>query len=209
MDQLKTQLAVVMKYGFWISSGLVLLVSLAIWFLTTSKLADENQKQTSKITSAIQTVSSVQQELPTLPNQHSHDEMEKLIEQRQDQVLQSWTRLYDRQRQLLTWPVDELKADFVKEFEDLDNDGKRPDLPFEVYINFPTDPANEKEITLLTRYQRYIKNSLPDIAKIANSEWTAEFDRAMSMDSMMGMMSGGMSRSASKSTSQVLRKGRS
>ena len=90
----------------------------------------------------------------------------------------------------MTWPVDELKADFVDEFEDVNSDGVRPDLPFEVYVNFD-DPSQEKETTLLTRYQRYIKNVLPDIAKIAKSEWTAEFERSMSMDSMMGMMSGG------------------
>ncbi len=186
MDQLKAQLAVVMKYGFWISCSLVLIVSLAIWYLTTSKLADENQKQTTKISSAIQTVSSVEQELPTLPNDLSHVEMEKLIQTRQDQVLQSWKRLYDRQRNILTWPVAELKADFVDEFKDL--------IPIEVYVEFPIDPAHEKETTLLSRYQRYIKNTLPDIAKIADAEWTAEFDRSMSMDSMMGMMTGGMRR---------------
>ena len=96
MDQLKAQLAVAMKYGFWISCGMVLIVSVAIWYLSTSKLADENQKQTTKISSAIQTVSSVEQELPTLPNDLSHAEMDKLILARQDQVLQSWKRLYDR-----------------------------------------------------------------------------------------------------------------
>ena len=53
MDQLKAQLAVVLKYGFWITCSLVLIASLAIWYLTTSKLADENQKQTSKINNAI------------------------------------------------------------------------------------------------------------------------------------------------------------
>lgn len=187
MDQLKTQLALAIKYGFWISCGLVVLVSVAIWYLTTSKLTDQNKSQTSKINSAIQTVSSVEQELDGLPNDHSHVEMEKLIEARQEEVLTSWKRLYDRQRGILTWPVNELKADFVDEFKDL--------IPIERYVEFPTDPSKEKETTLRSRYQRYIKNSLPMIAEIAGAEWTAEFDSAMSMDAMMGMMTGGPRRS--------------
>ncbi len=190
MDQLKAQLAVVLKYGFWITCSLVLIASLAIWYLATSKLADENQKQTSKINSAISQVSSVRSELPTLPNELSHKEMRKLIKARRDEVVTAWKKLYDRQRGILTWPVEELKADFVDEFEDLDPDnGMRPDLPFEVFVKFPNE--NEKETTLRTRYERYIKNVLPDIAKIAKAEWTAEFERSMSMDAMMGTMGGG------------------
>ena len=113
--------------------------------------------------------------------------------------MQSWKRLYDRQRSILTWPVDELKADFVDEFKDL--------IPIETSVEFPTDPANEKETTLLSRYQRYIKNTLPDIAKIADAEWTAEFDRSMSMDSMMGMESGPF-RAGRRSISRAPKRGR-
>ncbi|MDB4532923.1 hypothetical protein N9248_01310 [bacterium] len=42
MDQLKTQLAVIGKHGFWISSVLVLLVSLGIWYMSTTNLQQEN-----------------------------------------------------------------------------------------------------------------------------------------------------------------------
>lgn len=49
MDQLKTHFAVAVKYGFWIASALVLLVSLGIWYTTTSALDDENNRQTQKI----------------------------------------------------------------------------------------------------------------------------------------------------------------
>ena len=42
-------------------------------------------------------------------------EMQRLIDARSDEVLNSWQMLYDRQRDILTWPVDELKQDFVDE----------------------------------------------------------------------------------------------
>ena len=63
MDQLKAQFAVVSKYGFWISTSLVLLSTIGVWWLSTSDLEAKNQQQTSKINSAISTVTSVQGEL--------------------------------------------------------------------------------------------------------------------------------------------------
>lgn len=169
MDQLKAQLAVAIKYGFWIGSAFVLLTSLGVWYWTTSKLASESAAQTSKIKSAISTVRAIESELFKHPNELSHEQMNALIAERQDQVLQSWKTLYDRQRNILTWP-ENLTANFVDEFVDL--------IPIEIYVPFPTPETEEKEETLLRIYQRYIKGVLPDIAKIARTEWTAEFESA-------------------------------
>ncbi|MDA9777568.1 hypothetical protein N9D38_03945 [Rubripirellula sp.] len=186
MDQLKAQLAVVSKYGFWISTSLVLLSTVGIWFMSTTDLEKQNKDQTIKINSAISTVSSVESELDKQPNDLSHREMDLLIADRQSEVLESWKRLYDRQQNILTWPEAELGKDFVDEFRKL--------LPVEKMVEFPTDPSKELETTLRTRYQRYIKNILPDLAKIAGSEWTAEFERSSGVDMGMGMGMGmGMS----------------
>ena len=113
--------------------------------------------------------------------------MQRLIADRQDEVLDSWQTLYDRQRDILTWPVKELKQDFVDEFKDL--------IPIEMFVEFPTEPLDEKETTLLTRYEMYIKNVLPDIAKIAKTEWTAEFEASsasMDIDDGRRLDDGGM-----------------
>ncbi len=182
MDKIKDQLAVAMKYGFWIGSVAVLLGSLGIWYMTTSKLSEENASQTSKIKQAISTVSTVQSEISKHPNEISHAEMKLMIEKRQQQVLESWQTLYDRQRDILTWPEEELTKNFVDEFRDL--------LPIEVHVDFPTLEEDEKETTLLATYQRYIKKALPGIAEIAKAEWTAEFESATSG---MGLEMGGMS----------------
>ncbi|QDT06786.1 hypothetical protein K227x_52020 [Rubripirellula lacrimiformis] len=183
MDQIKEKLAVALKYGFWIGSAVVFVGSLGVWFWSTTKLADESASQTQKIKSAIQTVSGVEMELPEHPNDLSHEKMNELIAIRQDEVLKSWKTLFDRQRNILTWPVDKLKEDFVKEYRDK--------LPIEVFVESPTPEEDELETTLLVRYQRYIKNALPDIAKMAKTEWEAEFE---SVGSEMGMsgMGGGM-----------------
>ena len=186
MDQLKTQLAVVAKYGFWISSALVLLVSLGIWFMTTSALEDENEKQTQKITNSINTVKSVQIELSDLPNEHSHEKMEEMIKKRQQEVLDAWEVFYERQKDILVWPEGIFQQELVDEYKDK--------VPIETFIDFPTEEADELETTLLSQYATYIKNVLPSIASIAGTEWTAEFERSASMGGEMGMGMGmGMS----------------
>ncbi|MEC8475218.1 MAG: hypothetical protein VXZ38_11235 [Planctomycetota bacterium] len=182
MDQIKTQLAAVSKYGFWISTTLVLLCTVGIWYLSTAALDKENEDQSRKIQGAISTVGGVQQTLDEQPNDLSHQEMDLLIADRQSEVLESWKRLYDRQQNILTWPEAELGKDFVDEFRKL--------LPVEKMVEFPTDTSKELETTLRSRYQRYIKNILPDLASIADTEWTAEFERTAGLEGGMGM--GGM-----------------
>ncbi len=166
MGQLKEQLAVVMRYGFWIGVGFVTITSIAVWYLSTSSLQAEADSQQSKIKSAFASVTSLQGELSTHPNAKSHEKMQALIETREDEVLQAWTEMYARQRGLLTWPQ-ELQQDFVDEFKDL--------IPIERYIPYPAEDL-EKEATLLNRYRYYIGLILPEIATIARAEWNAQFD---------------------------------
>ena len=72
MDQLKKQLAVVMEYGFWIGCVVVLAGSSAIWWMSRTAIADANDKQISKIKSDYTTMTSLQGEMSTQPNEESH-----------------------------------------------------------------------------------------------------------------------------------------
>jgi hypothetical protein len=185
MDQLKEYFAVAVKYGFWIGSAVVLLCSVAFWYLSTSKLATEAEKNRSAIKSSISMVSSIQSELSTHPNEKSHAEMKKLIEDRQNQVLQSWETLFDRQREILVWPEEELTKKFVDQF--------RNKIPIEYYVEHPTPEADELTTSMRATYAKHIKEELPDLAAIAGAEWIAEF-AADNRDGGMGMGMG-MSRS--------------
>lgn len=190
MDQLKKQLAVVLVHGFWIASGIVLIGSVLIWYMTTGKLADENTSATSQLNNAHMSVDTVSSEMDSQPNEHTHKEMNVLIESRRDELMEAWSSLYERQRSILTWSRAELTDEFVDEFEDL--------IPIEVSVEYPTLEKDEKEASLRYRYKRYIGESLPEIAKIANTEWTADFKRSASamggpsgeMGSEMMMMAG-------------------
>ena len=179
MDQLKKQLAVVMEYSFWIGSAIVLLGSVGVWYLTTSNLNQEHESQVRKLNSDHETVTQVRNGLFEQPNDLSHAEMDKLIDKRKGEVLESWKTLYDRQRPILTWPTEELTDDFIKEFEGL--------IPIEKYVEFPTLDADEKTPYLRTQYQRYIKNAMPRIAQICRAEWSAEFSRTATVGLSMNL----------------------
>jgi len=180
MDQVKAQLAVAAKYWFWIATALVTLLSVAIWWVSSGKLLTEFEAARSKINGEAQKITQVRGSLETHPNDISHQQMEKLLESRTDSVMEAWTSVYNRQREILLWPVEELKDDFVREFADL--------VPIELKVPFPTPEAEEKETTLRNRYRFYIGNVLPNIAEIAKTKWTANFDKPAT--GMGGMGSG-------------------
>ncbi len=58
MDKIKAQLAVALKYGFWIGSVLVLISSLVVWYLSTSTLAQETDSKSSRLDGVIRKISS-------------------------------------------------------------------------------------------------------------------------------------------------------
>ncbi len=178
MGKLKDKLAPVLKHWFWITTGFVLVGSLAIWWLASGTLISEYQTASSKIESNASLVSGVSGKINEHANPKTHAEMEKLIEARKQAVLEAWTSVYKRQQDILVWPVAELQEDLVSEFRNL--------TPIELMVEFPTPDEEEKDTSILNRYSYYIKDALPPIAEIAKTKWTAQFDRAGG--SMMGGM---------------------
>jgi hypothetical protein len=208
MDQVKEQLAVVLKYGFWIGSAIVLIGALAIWFLATSDLDQQTEKQIRDIKSDVSTVADYRSKLPTQPNDISHEQMKEMIDERKQEVLQAWQKVFDQQRDILTWP-DKMQDEFLNEFKYAKDpetgkvDKNKLKLPFEKYETHPpTEEDDNVPPFLLRRYAQYIGEVLPSYAAIAKAEWTADFDKAparggMGMEMEMGMdamMSGGPTR---------------
>ena len=168
MDQLKSILAVAIKYGFWIGSVLISLASLTIWYMSTSTLAEETESESRRLKSKIAQISSVNNSLETVPNDQSHEVMRSMIEKRQNEVLLAWEKLFDRQMPYLTWPVEEVGAELVAKFK-----GK---IPIEQYIPFPI-AENELSPRLLKIYRDHIKSEPAKLAAIAGAVWTASDDK--------------------------------
>src|SRR6056297_3069035 len=144
MGQLKEKLAPVLKYGFWICTGLVLLGSLAVWFLSTSKLNEETESRITLLNSDVSKVTTVRSALSSHPNPTSIARMEEIVGGRTQEVLAAWDQVFKRQQKILTWPADVLKDDFMKRFA-----GK---IPVENYVAYPPEPGKEVPTELLNRY---------------------------------------------------------
>ncbi len=195
MDQLKKQLAVVLQYGFWIGSAIVLIGSVAVWYMASSELSQQADRQIGSIESNVQKVKNLRDSMSDQPNAKSHARMEELISAREDEVLRAWSSIYQDQRRILTWPkTKELREDFIDEFRHPKDpetgiiDKSRQKLPYEKYVKYPVPDEQKVPQFILRNYERYIGKVMPDIAKIAKTEWTADFDIKSEGASAAGMM---------------------
>lgn len=68
------------KHSFWLVSGLVILVFVAGWYLSTKKLKTETAMFKGQIDSGFSAVSSVINNNPNHANDHSHEKMAELAE---------------------------------------------------------------------------------------------------------------------------------
>ena len=79
MDQLKEQLAGVIKYGFWILCGISVVGALGISFWQASSLAKERDSQITKIEADKTSMTSIQSSISTHPNDKVKTEMDTLM----------------------------------------------------------------------------------------------------------------------------------
>ncbi len=188
MEQLKPAIDFLKQYGFWIGIALIFLGTVGIWFKVSSDLVAESDARAAKIRLDINKVGSVRAEVPDHPNPISHEQMEGMIKKRQDEVLEAWRTVYNKQKDILVWPGPEvLTEELVSEYRDK--------IPIELYVHYPILEEEKLEPFLLQQYRYYIGNVLKSIAEIAKTDWTATFGKTAStagMDSMDSMDSGRM-----------------
>ncbi len=160
MDQLKTFGVWMKKNYFWVCCGLVTLMSLAVWWVSTSTLASETsdrEKQLKDKEQAGQTIASTQNH----PNPAMHSKMEEINLALVDDVYDAWQQQYDKQRTILTWPG-LLGPEFLSIVSKLQ--------PIEAKIKFPPE-REELNLTQRTQYRDFIYVELPKLAKIIGADW--------------------------------------
>ncbi|QDV68590.1 hypothetical protein Poly24_23000 [Rosistilla carotiformis] len=188
MDKLKEKLGPAIKYAFWGVWALVMIVSIAIWWVSTSSLVANAESQKTAINGAYSTLTQIRGTASTHPNPHSHTEMEKRVDILQQDVLAAWERQWEYQEKILVWPTELNKkgtSDFVDAFSKY--------LPIETTTEFPMPEIDQVDQTLRHRYKLYIEGQLPGLAEVVGAKWTADFKAASNAAGMgMGMGAGGM-----------------
>jgi len=142
MDQLKTFLAGLMKYHFWVLCGLALVISLTFWTLATANLNDRFRQRKQKIEQDFQTLRGIQGEAD-FPNDQVIQALQAKHTALKQKVLEGWTKLYQQQEQNNVWPT-VLGKHFIEQIKQL-------------------GPNEEIPPDLLEWYQNNIKKHLPTV----------------------------------------------
>jgi hypothetical protein len=176
MDVIKKNLLVVLKFQFWILSGLVLIAASIVFFLTSSSLNALITSRTSALKSTYDKVNTISSSVSSHPNSHSHAEMDKSLVVLEKDIKEAWGIQYRGQIPLMEWPR---KAFFQesthKLFESLQ--------PVEKFIEFPIPaalPPPYNKITLNDRevYKKYIGPEFASVSSIIRTEWKARLGGA-------------------------------
>jgi hypothetical protein len=176
MDQVKAFARTAAKHVFWIGCGLILVGSMASWYLARQSLHKEFEKYQTDIKAKFTAVKGLQAKQDP-PNQKSHQEMDKLLDNTLKLVVQAWQLQYAQQDAILRWPLD-LREDFVT--------AVRPLKPIEAKVDFPTPANQELKVDFRRRYAGYVGNLLPRLADIPGTIWQVGRSPAGGMPGMMG-----------------------
>ncbi len=154
MDKVKIYLALLLKYHFWVLSGLVLIIAFSAWGVATGALANYYKMQRAKIDAQFGKMQAITRK-DNHPNKTFEEGVDKLLNAPRTglkaSVLQAWSLVYDEQKnQVLKWPED-LGDDFLQHVQD-------------------KGPENEINIDFRERYQNYIKAEFPRLVKIVKAE---------------------------------------
>ncbi|MBM4090326.1 MAG: hypothetical protein FJ276_13015, partial [Planctomycetes bacterium] len=183
MDQLKQYMAIVLKYHFWVLSGLVTVIFVAAWVLFTMSMSKETSARVSTISASYTTGEQITT-IANHPNDQSKSMMEQLNRSEAEQVLRAWQRRFREQENVLVWP-EELRDDFIQAVEHL--------KPIELTVDHPTPSDKELKPYLRGRYRDYIQDELPKLADIIGAVWHASRSSPGGPGGYGSGMGGGMS----------------
>lgn len=163
MDKLRPAIAFLKKYYFWVFAGVVLLVGLGGWYMSTSTLDKEYQARSQEIDTRLNSARQIAS-TANHPNTQYADEMKTWLTQYRDDIDQAWQKKWEAQKGVLTWPP-ELNVG-GSNFSDIVN-GVLLGRPIEALTEEEKPmPTNKREL-----YRDYIKEELPKLAEIIHARW--------------------------------------
>jgi len=171
MDQVKLILGNIKKYHFWILCTIVIIVGLTSWYMSTSSLRTETEKNASNIKTKVTEVEAVTKITPH-PNTTFLEGMDKMIADYSNDLGKGWQYRYNQQKGLLIWPP-RLGKDFIQRVNGL--------RPIEEHVTFEEKgyvPSQEIPDTYRELYRNFITLELPALAEKIGAKWSAKVGEA-------------------------------
>ncbi len=189
MDFLKKQWNKIVRYQFWILSSLVFVLSIVVFYLTSSSLSALIGARETKLKAAVDQISKIRREATSHPNGYSHKQMENAASLLEADIKQAWGVQFNSQRGLMKWPKEAFaRPEIQRIFESL--------RPVEQFIDFPIQsplPPPFSSITTTDKavYKKYIGEEFANVSAIIGTEWKAKLTSTTT--STYGSSEGGMS----------------
>jgi hypothetical protein len=161
MDQLKTFLAALQKYHFWILCVLAAIVGLVIVVVSGKKLIGVYDSKKAEISSTDNRIREVSGRTEH-PNENWIKAVEKKTTEYKKKAYDGWVRLWKQQKKnVFVWP--DIGKEFIAYYNFQMDDKAKPTL------------AREKMQELSGYYQTYVTMTiLPKMAKLIDAEWNGD-----------------------------------
>lgn len=169
MDQLKEQLIKIKPFAFWIACAVILIGSLATWWMATGTLNAQTAEGLQKINGAFTGLQGVEPKLAKHPNLATEEQMGKLTQAYAEEIARGWELQYQKQEGVLVWPAS-FDQDFHDAVKDLRPIEKVP-VKADIKLTIPD--------SLRRRYRDFIEDELPKLAETIGGKWYANRDASL------------------------------
>jgi hypothetical protein len=179
MEKIQPLINFLKKNKFWLSCGVMALVLIGVWMLTSMELSAQQDKNTkelksklAELTKVLSTGAEVGSETNNLkahPNDSTKEGMETRISDAADSMIKAWKLRRAAQEPIMKWPTEVLTdPKFVKFFSRFD--------PPEAFNKV----SSNEFFSFLQVYTAEIQKRMPELCKIVGTQWNykEQFEKA-------------------------------
>ena len=149
MDKVKVALAVLKKYHFWVLCLLIVIFGMLVWTTASADLSKQFTQRKSKLDSALKSAHAIAGETGH-PNEKTNQLLISLNDKQRQEVLKTWTALYEKQKEQNPWP--------------------KPPILSNKFLEHVKSRGPNEDIKLQYRemYQSFIRNYIPTLFEIVD-----------------------------------------
>ena len=172
MDQIKPILAALKKYYFWICAGILVLVGIGGWYMATASVDEQTDTRVSEIDSSKQSAQTIAR-TQNHPNEEYDKAMSEWLTRYRQDIESAWKKKWEAQQKVLKWPaaLNVNGKNFADQVNAILQGNPIEALPSEEDME-STTKAKELPNSSRELYRDYIKEELPKLADIIDSNWT-------------------------------------